>query len=194
MPNNLHLWEVLIFFFHLKKTRPKAHREFQKVYGHVALSGTTCRDWFRRFKDGDFDVDYRPREERPKTFEDADVIYYQLLKPNETITGERYRTQLMRLRGALREKRPQYDQRPEKVILQHVNARLHVAEPVKTYLETLEWECSDGTCLADQQFRSYEDIEKCLDSWIASKYGHFYHNGIRALSERWAKVVADDGQ
>ena len=45
---------------------------------------------------------------RPKTFEDADVIYYELLKPNETITGERYRKQLMRLSRVLREKRPQY--------------------------------------------------------------------------------------
>ena len=76
---------------------------------------------------------------RPKTFEDADVIYYELLKPNETITGERYRTQLMRLSRALREKRPQYEQRHEKVILQHENACSHVAESVKTYLhgETL---------------------------------------------------------
>ena len=48
--------------------------------------------------------------------------------------------------------------------------------------------------LADQQFRSYEDIEKWLDSWIASKDKHFYRNSIRALPERWAKVVANDGQ
>ena len=52
-----------------------------------ALSETTCRDWFRRYKDGGFDVDDRPREGRPKTFEDADVIYYELLKPNDTIAG-----------------------------------------------------------------------------------------------------------
>ena len=107
------------------------------------------------------------------------VIYYELLKPNETITGERYRTQLMRLRRALREKRPQYEQRHEKVILQHENARLHVAKPAKTYLETLKWEVlphppyfpniassdyylfrSMPHGLADQQFRSYEHIEK----------------------------------
>ena len=73
-------------------------------------------NWFRRFKDGDFDVDDRPHKGRLKTFEDADVIYYDLLKPNETITGERYRT-LMRLSRALREKRPRYEQRHEKVIL-----------------------------------------------------------------------------
>ena len=48
--------------------------------------------------------------------------------------------------------------------------------------------------LADQQFRSYEDIEKCLDLWIASKDEHFYRNGIRGLPGRWTKVVANDGQ
>ena len=48
--------------------------------------------------------------------------------------------------------------------------------------------------LADQQFRSYEDIEKWLDSRIASKDEHFYRNGIRAQPEKWAKVVVNDGQ
>ena len=76
---------------------------------------------------------------RPKTFEVAEVIYYELLKPNETITGERYRMQLMRLSRALREKRPLYELRHEKVILQHDNTRPQVSKPVKTYLETLKW-------------------------------------------------------
>ena len=39
------------------------------------------------------------------------VVYYELLKPNETITGDRYRLQLMRLSRALKEKRPQYEER-----------------------------------------------------------------------------------
>ena len=91
VPNNRHLREVLISFFHSKKTAAEAHREIQKVYGDAALRETTCRDWFRRFKDGNFDADDRPRDGRPKTFEDADVI------PNETITWEWYQTQLMRL-------------------------------------------------------------------------------------------------
>ncbi|GBP84114.1 Mariner Mos1 transposase [Eumeta japonica] len=68
------------------------------------------------------------------------VIYYELLKPNETITGDRYRLQLMRLSRSLKEKRLLYKQRHGKVILLYDNTRPHVAKPVKTYLEMLQWE------------------------------------------------------
>ena len=80
--NKRHLRELLMYFSDSKKTAVEAHRELQKVYGNAALSETTCCDWFRRFIDGDFDVDDRPREGRPKTVEDAGVIYYELLKPS----------------------------------------------------------------------------------------------------------------
>ena len=73
VPNNRHLREVLIFFFYSKKTVAEAHRELQKVDRDPALSVTTCRDWFHRFKDGYFDVDDRPSEVRPETFEDAEL-------------------------------------------------------------------------------------------------------------------------
>ena len=43
----------------------------------------------------------------------------------------------MRLSRALKDKRPQYNERHDKVILQYDNARPHVAKMVKTYLETL---------------------------------------------------------
>ncbi|KAL3278111.1 hypothetical protein HHI36_013456 [Cryptolaemus montrouzieri] len=80
--NNRNLREVLIFFFHSKKTAAEAHEELQKVYGDAALSKkTTCRDGFR-FRNGDFDVDDRPREGRPKICEDAELearrVYFSL--------------------------------------------------------------------------------------------------------------------
>ncbi|GFW09816.1 mariner Mos1 transposase [Trichonephila clavipes] len=110
------------------------------------------------------------------------VVYYELLKPTETITGDCYRTQLMRLSRALKDKRHQYNERHDTVILQHDNARPHVAKVVKTYLETLKWEVlphllyspdlapsdyhlfrSMAHGLADQHFRSYEEVK----NWIA---------------------------
>ena len=147
VPNNRHLRNVLIFFFHSKKMAAEAHWKLQKNYGDAAVCETRFRSWFRRFKDGDFDVDDRPREGRPKTFEDADFIKYELLKPNPDISPSDYYFFVSMAHG-----------------------------------------------LADQQFGSFEEIEKCLDSWIASKDKHFYRNGIRALPERWEKVAANDGQ
>ncbi|GBN14931.1 Mariner Mos1 transposase [Araneus ventricosus] len=49
-------------------------------------------------------------------WDQLDVVYYELLKRNETITGDRYRLQFMRLSPALKEKRPLYEQRHDKVI------------------------------------------------------------------------------
>lgn len=116
------------------------------------------------------------------------VVYYELLKPSETITGALYRTQLMRLSRALKEKRAHYYSRHDKIILLHDNARPHVAAPVKTYLETLNWEVlphppyspdlapsdyhlfrSMAHGLSEQRFTSYEDTKNWVDLWIASK-------------------------
>ena len=56
-----------------KETAADGHPELQEVYGDASLSETMCRDWFRRFKDCQFDVDDRPREGRLKTFEDVEL-------------------------------------------------------------------------------------------------------------------------
>ncbi|GFU65146.1 mariner Mos1 transposase [Trichonephila clavipes] len=141
------------------------------------------------------------------------VVYYELLKPTETITGDRYRTQLMRLSRALNDKQPQYNKRHKKVILQHDNTRPHVSKVVKTYLETFKWEIlphplyspdlapsgyhlfrSMAHGLADQHFRSYEEVRNWIDSWITSKDDLFFQRGIRTLPKRWEKVVASDVQ
>jgi len=39
---------------------------------------------------------------------ESDVIYYELLKPSETVNAHRYYQQLIKLHRALREKRPHY--------------------------------------------------------------------------------------
>ncbi|EGI59573.1 Mariner Mos1 transposase, partial [Acromyrmex echinatior] len=93
------------------------------------------------------------------------------------------------------------------------NARPHVAAPVKTYMETLNWEVlpylpyspdivpsdyhlfrSMAHGLSEQHFTSYEDIKNWIDNWIVSKNEAFFQRGVRMLPERWEKVVASDGQ
>ncbi|GBP47438.1 Mariner Mos1 transposase [Eumeta japonica] len=99
----------------------------------------------------------------------------------------------MRLSRPLKEKRLLYKQRHGKVILLHDNTQPHVAKPVKSYLETLQWEVlphppyspniasshfhlfrSMAYGLADQCFHSYEEAKKWIYSWIASKDMSFF--------------------
>jgi len=48
--------EALLFCFNLKKSAAEPHRMLVEAYGDNALSETTCRDWFRRFNDDNFDL------------------------------------------------------------------------------------------------------------------------------------------
>ena len=56
-----HVREVLLHYCISKKTVAENHRILVKVYDEHALSETTCRDWFRRFKSGDCDLGNRDR-------------------------------------------------------------------------------------------------------------------------------------
>ena len=141
------------------------------------------------------------------------MIYYELLKPGETVNTERYRQQMIDLNQALREKRPEYQKRQRKVILLHDNAPSHTAKPVKETIEAFSWEilshaaCSPdlapsdyylfasmGHALSDQYFTSYENVRKWLDVWFASKERQFLWSGIHQLPDRWEKCIASDGQ
>ena len=116
------------------------------------------------------------------------VLYYELLKPSETINGERYRTKLIRLKRAIAEKRPKYATRHEAIILHNDNAWPHVAIPVKNYLENSGWEVlahppyspdlapsvyhlfrSMQNALTGIRFTSEQGIKNWLDSFWAAK-------------------------
>ncbi|KAG5318199.1 MOS1T transposase, partial [Pseudoatta argentina] len=241
VPNKVYLRGILLHYFIQKKSAAEAHRILVQTYDDDALSNTTCRDWFRRFKNNDFELEDKERSGVPKKFQDKELEQLLDEDPSQTlselgkilqvdestvskrlkglgmiqkqrhwvpyelklrdverrlgtcITGDRYRLQLMRLSQALKDKRPLYAQRHDKVILLHDNARPHVAKPVKTYLETLKWEVlphplyssdiapsdfhlfrSMAHGLADRRFHSYEEAQKWIDSWIASKDMSFF--------------------
>ena len=70
-PNSRPLREALIFCFYLKKTAAEAHRMLLSIYGESAFSERTCREWFQRFKSGDFDVEDRHGSGKEKIFEDS---------------------------------------------------------------------------------------------------------------------------
>jgi len=64
------------------------------------------------------------------------VIYYELLKPGETVNAHRYHQQLIKLHRALREKRAHYRKRHDKLIFLHDNAPSHTSTMVQNYLKT----------------------------------------------------------
>ena len=65
------------------------------------------------------------------------LVYYELLKPGDygrsiSVTIDSFEPCIAR--------KTKYEQRHDKVILLHDNARLRVAKVVKEYLETLKWD------------------------------------------------------
>ena len=56
----------------MKKSAAEAHRMLSNTYGEAAISERTCREWFQRFKNGDFDIETGIGG-REKVFEDAEL-------------------------------------------------------------------------------------------------------------------------
>jgi len=90
-----------------------------------------------------------------------------LLKLGDSITDDRYRLQLIRLSRALREKRSEYEQRRDKVIL------LHVAKVVKQYLETLKWDILSHSPyspdIAPSDYWLFRRIQQVIGSLLSQK-------------------------
>lgn len=140
------------------------------------------------------------------------VILFELLKKGETITANFYSSQLQRVHEKLLKKRPALVNR-KGVILQHDNARPHVAKLTQEKLKQLGWETlphppyspdvapSDYHLfrslqhhLADSHHDKYEELRHDLAIFFESKPVEFYRNGIDQLPERWAKVVDENGE
>ena len=68
------------------------------------------------------------------------IIYYALLKPDETVNTNRYQQQMIDLNRVLQEKRPNYRRRQHKVIFLHDNAPSHTEKRVKETIEMFSWE------------------------------------------------------
>ena len=56
--------------FHLKKNAAEAAEMFCAAYGESAVTHTTCKRWYQKFREGDFDLSDRPRSGAPRKFED----------------------------------------------------------------------------------------------------------------------------
>lgn len=73
VPKKSFLRGILFHYFFMKKSAAESHRILVELYGGNALSETTCRDWYRRCKSGDFDVEDKERSGRPQQFKDKEL-------------------------------------------------------------------------------------------------------------------------
>ena len=49
------------------------HRLLVETYDETALSERSCREWFQKFKNSEFDIEDKERCRRPKVYEDAEL-------------------------------------------------------------------------------------------------------------------------
>jgi len=68
-----YLWRILLHYFIQTKSVAEAHRILVDIYGDHALLEIISRDWFRCFKNNDFDVEDKERSGAPKKFEDEEL-------------------------------------------------------------------------------------------------------------------------
>ncbi|KAG5321439.1 MOS1T transposase, partial [Pseudoatta argentina] len=260
VPNKVYLRGILLHYFIQKKSAAEAHRILVQTYDDNALSDTTCRDWFRRFKNNDFELEDEERSGAPKKFQDKELEQLLDEDPSQTLSelGKILQvdesTVSKRLKGlGMIQKQGHwvpYELKPRDVerrfgtcelLLQRQRRKdflhrivtgdekwIHYDNPKRRkshphrlciwwdqqgVIYYLKWEVlthplyspdiapsdfhlfrSMAHGLADRRFHSYEEAQKWIDSWIASKDMSFFRRGIHVLPERWEKVVSSDGQ
>ncbi|GAB6028825.1 hypothetical protein CHUAL_014145 [Chamberlinius hualienensis] len=63
--NKEHFRHIMLFYYRKGKNASKTCEKICSVYGADAVDDSTCRKWFRRFRQGNFDVKDASRAGRP---------------------------------------------------------------------------------------------------------------------------------
>ena len=139
------------------------------------------------------------------------VVHYELLPTDQTITRDLYSQQLERVQQALHQKELELVNR-KGVLFLHDNARLHVARVVRDTIQQLGWEtlCHPpyspdlaptdyhlfhflDNHLRGKSFTNETDLRQALTNFFVSKTPEFYRKGIEQLETRRKKVLDADG-
>ncbi|KAK2578359.1 hypothetical protein KPH14_001400, partial [Odynerus spinipes] len=68
MEKNEHFLHLLLFTFNQGFKAAKATRDICPVYGEGAIAERTARDWYAKFKNGNFDLKDAPLSGRPTRY------------------------------------------------------------------------------------------------------------------------------
>ena len=70
---NEHFRHILLFYFRKGKNAAQAAKKLRDVYGEEALKDRQCRNWFDKFRSGDFSLKDEKRSDRPNEVDDDQV-------------------------------------------------------------------------------------------------------------------------
>lgn len=79
-----HIRHVMLFLFDQKKTAVDARKMILQVYPKEAPSERQCQQWFQRFREGNRDLEDKPRSGQPKKFEDEALTALLEENPEQT--------------------------------------------------------------------------------------------------------------
>ena len=139
-------------------------------------------------------------------------VYFELLPRNQTINSEVYCRQLDKLNAEVKEKRPELVNR-KGVIFHQDNARPHTSLATRQKLMDIGWDLmlhppyspdlapsdyhlfrSLDNSLRGKTFNDDDAVKSHLTQFLAEKDQTFYERGIFKLSERWQKVIEQNGK
>uniref|UniRef100_A0A5S6QCN6 Mos1 transposase HTH domain-containing protein n=1 Tax=Trichuris muris TaxID=70415 RepID=A0A5S6QCN6_TRIMR len=139
------------------------------------------------------------------------IIHYSFMNPGETMTGEKYSSELEIMHEKLKEIRPRLLNRKGSILL-HDNARPHVSKIVARKLAELWYETlSHPPYLPDlsttdyhlfkhlelflrgKTFPNEEAAKQTFRDFINSRSPGFYISGIQKLVSRWRRCADCDG-
>ena len=81
---NEHFRHILLFYFRKRKNAEQAAKKLRNVYGEEALKDRQCRNWFDKYRSGDFSLKDEQRSGRPN--EVADDQIKAIIKSDRHVT------------------------------------------------------------------------------------------------------------
>uniref|UniRef100_A0A5S6QGN5 Tc1-like transposase DDE domain-containing protein n=1 Tax=Trichuris muris TaxID=70415 RepID=A0A5S6QGN5_TRIMR len=138
------------------------------------------------------------------------IIHYSFMNPGETMTGEKYSSELEIMQEKFKEIRPRLLNRKGPILL-HDNARPHVSKIVAQKLAELRYETLSHPpyspdlsptdyhlfkhlelFLRGKTFPNGEAAKQAFRNFINSRSPHFYISGIQKLVSRWRRCADCD--
>ena len=72
--NKDHMRHCILFMLILCKKASQAKDKIYQKYGTDSVGLTTIKEWYAKFKKGEFNLEDQPRSGRPKEMEDEELL------------------------------------------------------------------------------------------------------------------------